>query len=72
MNADQGITTLEQLDAAARARRSVVIPSSRSLRGPMPAAFVINMAGPILLRLMRDGMFVYLAAKKRRGGTRER
>lgn len=55
----QQIKTLEELQAAALAKRSVVIPQGRFLPGPRPAAFVLNMAGCVLLRMFQSGMYIY-------------
>jgi len=65
MGADktQRIDTLEKLVAARWGRRAVICPSSYTFRKPKPAAFMIQLSGEILRRLMRDGMFIYESKK---------
>ena len=53
------VKTLEQLDALAKERRSVVVPDCYCWFRPRPAAFVINLSGSVLVRLFSRGMYVY-------------
>lgn len=53
------IKTLEQLQALAEQKRSVVVPDVYCWRRPRPAAFVINLAGSVLVRLFASGMYIY-------------
>ena len=53
------ISTLFGLRAAANGRRSVVVPNGHCLRGPLPAAFVLNMTGAVIVRMFDMGMVVY-------------
>lgn len=53
------IQDLHELSRAAINRKSVCVPKVECFRGPLPAAFVINMAGSIILRLINHGMFIY-------------
>jgi hypothetical protein len=53
------IKTLAQLLKAAEARRSVIVPSLSYFRRPQPAAFVINLQGRQLLKLLNAGMYIY-------------
>ena len=53
------INNLHQLDFARTQRKAVICPSNHCFKGPVPAAFVINMSGEILLRLINAGMYVY-------------
>ena len=63
------IKTLAELSAAARNRRSVVVPSWPCWSKPRPAGFLLNIQGGQLFRLFGDGMFIYeKKAKKRWGG----
>ena len=53
------IKTLNDLMVAALGRRSVVVPSSRCFKAPLPAAFVINQQAGVVHRLILQGMFIY-------------
>ncbi len=59
------ITTLGELFAASLMKKSVVMPNSRCLKGPLPAAFVINMNGGNLYRMMTTGLFIYVPRSRR-------
>jgi len=61
------ITTLSELAAAAVFKQSVFCPASQGLlssRKPLPAAFVMNMTGHMILRFIQSGLFVYTKPKK--------
>ena len=60
------ILSLEDLQAAMLFRKSVIVPKSNAWKRPKPAAVVINQQGWLLLRLFRDGMFIYEKPKKER------
>lgn len=53
------IRTLEDLRVAVSARRAVFVPGYSVWKNPRPAAFVINMSGTMILRMIRKGMFLY-------------
>jgi hypothetical protein len=53
------IESLEALEKAALERMAVVVPGYICWSKPRPAAFVINLSGLVLLRLLRSGMFIY-------------
>ena len=53
------IESLAALESARRNRRAVICPSLRCFSKPKPAAFIINLSGEIILRLMEAGMFLY-------------
>lgn len=53
------ITTLRGLMWAVRHRKAVTVPSQICFAGRIPAAFMQNLQGHILHRLMQHGMFVY-------------
>jgi len=53
------ISKLDQLHLIALARRSVYCPNMASWSKPRPAAFVLNLQGIIIFRMMRSGMFLY-------------
>lgn len=53
------VETLERLRQLIDEKRAVVVPSSYSFGKPRPAAFMLNMAGSVLLGLFRRGMYVY-------------
>lgn len=60
MNNDcSAVTTLEELDALRREKRSVFCAKEHCLKGPLPAAWVINLSGCLLLHLFTSGMQVY-------------
>lgn len=58
------VTTLGQLRDLAYAKRAVVVPSTVCWAAPRPAAFMLNVSGGVLLRLMERGMFVYERRRK--------
>lgn len=53
------IKTLERLQLSVLNRRSVFVPNSNAWQKPRPAAFVINLAGSVILRLFACGMYEY-------------
>ena len=53
------IKTLVGLRQAVDNRRAVVCSNTHCFAGPRPAAFMINLAGVILIRLFRSGMYLY-------------
>ena len=53
------ITSLSQLKMAANMKKSVWCPDVRYMNKPKPAAFVINMSGEIINRLLNSGMYLY-------------
>lgn len=53
------VTTLARLRDLAYAKRCVIVPQSPVWCKPRPAAFMLNVSGGVLLRLMERGMFVY-------------
>ena len=57
------INTLEELEAARLLKRAVIVPQSHAFRKHQPAAWMINLPGPILLRLFRQGMYLYKRRK---------
>ncbi|MDD4987076.1 MAG: hypothetical protein PHQ43_15165 [Dehalococcoidales bacterium] len=56
------IETLEQLMAAAEAKKAVVM----SWGNRMPAAFVMCMQASQVCQMMRRGMWIYVPEKKQR------
>jgi len=61
MKKGKRITTLRQLQDAALTRRSVICPWSPCWNKPRPAAFVINLQGHVLVRMLERGMYLYAA-----------
>jgi len=60
----KSIETLEELDEARNNRKSVICPEVILWRGiaanrPLPAAWVINLPGAILLTLFRSRLQIY-------------
>jgi len=53
------ITCLSDLWTAAYYRRAVVVPTDSTWEKPRPAAFVFNLPGAVIYRLLAAGMYVY-------------
>jgi hypothetical protein len=53
------VTTLEGIALAREGRRSLVCPSVYCWRTPRPAAVILNLSGEIILRLLREGLYLY-------------
>ena len=55
------ITTLQELHEARRAKRSVCCPSMHVFgkTRAKPAAFVMNMSGHVLWRMIEEGLYIY-------------
>ena len=53
------ILTLQGLAVARTERRAVYCPSLPSCKKPKPAAWVINMNGSVILRMIDAGLYVY-------------
>lgn len=53
------INNLLELEAARIAKKSVICPELRCWSHRVPAAFVINQQGPVLLRMFKSGMYIY-------------
>lgn len=53
------IKTLNQLYKAAIEKKAVFCPTARGFDTHIPAAFIINLQGVKILRLLNLGMFVY-------------
>lgn len=59
------IRTLPDLEWAALNKQAVYVPQSPAAWGkPKPAAFIMNLQGWVILRLLRAGMFVYRKKKQ--------
>ena len=65
-NPPEKITTLSELISARERRKAITCPSSPCFRGPIPAAFMANLSGEVLHRLMAYGMWVYTQNDKLR------
>ena len=65
-NPPEKITTLSELISARERRKAITCPSSPCFRGPIPAAFMANLSGEVLHRLMAYGMWVYTPNDKLR------
>lgn len=66
MSRGKQITNLYALEVARLERRAITCTRSPCFKGPIPAAFIVNLSGAILLRLFRGGMYIY---KKEGGGS---
>lgn len=53
------LMTLEDIRKAVEEGKAVEVPESRCFRGPIPAAFIINLQGSLIWRLLQTGMFIY-------------
>lgn len=53
------IVTLQDLYVARSLKQSVIAPSFGGFDRPRPAAFMMNLTGEVLLRMMNSGMYVY-------------
>lgn len=58
------IKTLDELEAVARDKKCVVVPSMRPWEKPRPARFIFMLQGESILRMMRAGMYVYVPKEK--------
>ena len=56
------IRTLRELHAAATSRKAVVVPGTVYYK-PTPAAWMINLQGADLFRLLEKGTYVWRAKK---------
>lgn len=56
---EKKIETLHQLRFVRDEKKAVICPKTICFNKPIPAAFVINMSGTILLSLFKSGMYVY-------------
>ena len=53
------VASLDMLALVAENRKAVVVPTHPIYRHRLPAAFVLNFSGSVLVHLFRQGMFVY-------------
>jgi hypothetical protein len=53
------INNLEQIEAAALLRRALIAKPGTCFSKPIPAAFIINLQGKIILRLIKHGLYLY-------------
>ena len=53
------IHTLRELLRAAQNRRSVLTPSYNGFRKPCPAAFVMQLSGELIFKMLSAGMYLY-------------
>lgn len=58
------ISTLWQLQRAAKSKKSVIVPEGFVWSKPRPAAFMIHLPGIILLKLFDLGMYIYKKPNK--------
>ena len=59
MEAERQILSLEDLEWARIDRRAVYAPADYHWNAPMPAAFIMNLSGTIILRLIQIGLFTF-------------
>jgi hypothetical protein len=53
------ISSLSGLMKAVKTKNAVMCPGSHAFRGPIPAAWVVNLSGAILYRLINNGLYYY-------------
>ena len=63
-HAGNRICCLQALMNAAYDKRAVYVPDSYCWTKPTPAAFMINLSGSILNRLLIQGIYIYEKDKK--------
>lgn len=63
------ITILEQLGYMAAAHRSVVCPSEHAWSKPRPAAVVLCLQARTVLRLIKQGLYIYTPKQKPKYNT---
>jgi hypothetical protein len=71
------VCTLVDLSILALQKRAVWVPDSPAWRKHVPARFVLNLPGQVILNMVRMGMFVYEPKPKQEGkgekhGSREK
>lgn len=59
------IRTLADLIAAREQKKAVLCPSAPYFRQPVPAAWLANMSGEQLFRLISQGMWTYVSKPKK-------
>ena len=59
------ITTLRELENTADKKKAVIAVGSYFQTRPLPAAWVINFSGKIILRYLKNGMYVYKKGGKK-------
>ena len=57
--APRQILSLKDLKKAVDEKRAVTVPGSPCFKGPIPAAFMINLQGTTLLNLFNMGMYIF-------------
>lgn len=55
----KAVKTLRELKQLAVKRRSVVCPKLHAWSQRKPAAFIMNLQGEVILRLLNSGLYVY-------------
>lgn len=64
------IRTLKGLRWAALHRKAVICPDDMSKQKPIPAAWLINLPGTVLVRLLKKGIYVYYKKEKNKKNKR--
>lgn len=60
------VETLQDLNRLIVEKKSVYCPFYHAFKKPRPAAWMINLAGYLLLQLFQSGMFVYQPKTRRK------
>ena len=59
------VKTLEDLWLLERKRKAVYCPKSFNFREYKPAAFIINLPGILILKLIAKGLYIYSSKEKK-------
>lgn len=59
----QPILSLDGLEYAVKNKKAVTCPGT-NMSGPIPAAFLMNMSGTIIIRLIKRGLYIYKPKEK--------
>jgi hypothetical protein len=61
--ANDRVRSVEQLTYLVDQKKAVTVPGT-NFSGPLPAAFMINLPGAVIMRLIRRGMYLYTSKKE--------
>jgi hypothetical protein len=62
------VNSLDQLCEMALEKKSIVVPGTVFGRRHQPAAFILNLQGRIIAKLIKQGMYEYIPKRKRGQG----
>ena len=58
------VISLDQLIRAREMKKAITCPNTHCFKGPIPAAFMANLTGEVIHRLISEGMFIYEKERK--------